>query len=60
MNHSTKKFYYILHDGEYAGQTWAVSEEKATNNYWWNNCKCGDPFTITDYKPSDFEAVCMG
>ena len=54
-----KNFYYILLDDEYVGQTWAVSEEKATNNFWWNNCKGGDPFAYTDYKPSDFEAICI-
>lgn len=55
-----KKLYYILHDDEYVGQTWAPSGDKAVTNYWWKTCKGGDPFAYTDYKPTDFDAVCVG
>ena len=54
-----KNFYYILLDGEYAGQTWAVSEAKAVTNYWWKFVKEEDPFTVRNYDPSDFEAICI-
>lgn len=56
----SKKFFYILLDGEYVGQTWAVSEAKARNNYWWKFVKEEDPYTVRGYEPSDFEAVCIG
>ena len=54
-----KKHYYILLDGEYMGQTWAVSEEKARNNFWWKAVKEGDVYTERYMNPSDFEAVCV-
>ena len=53
----TKRHYYIFLDGEYVGQTWAVSEKKAVTNYWWKFVKESDPFTVREYNPSDFEAV---
>lgn len=39
------------------GETMAVSADEAVRNYWWTACKKGDPFTYTEKKPSDFEAV---
>ena len=54
-----KNFYYILLDDEYVGQTWAVSEAKAVTNYWWKLVKEEDPFTVRNYEPSDFEAICI-
>ena len=55
----SKKHYYILLDGDYVGQTWAVSEAKAVNNYWWKFVKEEDPFGERAYEPTDFEAVCI-
>ena len=54
---SKKRHYYILLDGEYVGQTWAVSEAKAVTNYWWKFVKESDPFTVREYDPTDFEAI---
>lgn len=53
----TKRHYYILLDGEYAGQTWARSEAEAVRNYWWNHVKGRDPFSDRYLEPSDFEAI---
>ena len=55
----SKKHYYILLDGEYVGQTWAVSEAKAQNNYWWKFVKEGDQFSERRWNPTDFEAICV-
>lgn len=52
-----KYHYYILLDGKYVGDSWAVSEAKAINNYWWRHVKEGDEFHARDYEPTDFEAV---
>lgn len=52
-----KRHYYILLNGEYVGQAWAVSEAKAVTNYWWKFVKECDPFTVREYDPSDFEAI---
>lgn len=52
-----KRHYYILLNGEYVGQTWAVSEAKAVANYWWKFVKECDPFAVREYDPSDFEAI---
>ena len=53
----SKKRFYIIRNGRKVGETWAVSVEKAVNNYWWKNCKECSPYTYTDFKPSDFDAV---
>ena len=53
----TKRRFYIIHNGHKVGETWAVSAEKATTNYWWKNHKECNPYTYTDFKPSDFDAV---
>ena len=55
----SKKHYYILLNGEYVGQTWAVSEAKARSNYWWKAVKEGDAYAERYMNPSDFEAVCV-
>lgn len=52
-----KKRYYIIHRGHKVGETWAVSPEKAANNYWWKYHKECDPYKYTDYKPSDFDVM---
>lgn len=51
------KPYYILFNGEWVGETWAVSEAKAVNNYWWKNVKGCDRFADRKCEPSDFEAI---
>lgn len=56
---SIKKRYYILLGDDWVGQTWAESERKAVNNYWWKAVKNGDPFTERKLDPSDFEAYCI-
>ena len=55
----SKKCYYILLDGEYMGRTWAVSEAKARNNYWWKFVKEEDPYKVREYNPEDFETICI-
>lgn len=50
----------IYHNGRKVGETTAVSACKATTNYWWKNCKRGDKFAYTEYKPSDFVARLRG
>lgn len=52
-----KKHYYIIYDGQYVGESWAVSAVKAINNYWWKTIKEGDPMTTRTLDPSDFDAV---
>lgn len=52
-----KHRYFILHRGRKVGETWAVSEEKAANNYWWKEHKQCNPYTYTEWKPSDFDVV---
>lgn len=53
----TKRHYYILYNGEYAGQAWATSEAEAVKNFWWNNVKGRDPFSERCLNPTDFEAI---
>jgi hypothetical protein len=50
----------IFYKGRKVGETTAVSADKAKTNYWWNNCKHGDKFAYTEYKPSDFVARLKG
>ena len=50
----------IYHNGRKVGETTAVSASKAASNYWWKNCKHGDRFTYTEFKPSDFTARLRG
>ena len=50
----------IYYKGHKVGETTAVSASKAATNYWWKNCKHGDRFAYTDYKPSDFTARLRG
>lgn len=52
-----KKHYYILHNGEKVGESWAVSPEKAIVNFWWKNIKGENQFSSRDYGPDDFDAV---
>lgn len=52
-----KELYYIILNGKPVGKTYAVSPEKACNNYWWVNCKNRNPYAYTEKKPSDFDAV---
>lgn len=53
----SKKHYYILHHGEYAGESWAVSPQKARVNFWWKFCKYEDEMTTREYNPEDFDVV---
>lgn len=50
----------IYYKGRKVGETTAVSADKARSNYWWKNCKHGDKFAYTEYKPSDFTARLRG
>lgn len=50
----------IYHYGRKVGESWAVSAEKALNNFWWREIKKFDKFTQTEYKPSDFVAISAG
>lgn len=50
----------IYYHGKKVGETTAVSASKAATNYWWKNCKRGDKYAYTDYKPSDFTARLRG
>lgn len=50
----------IYHKGRKVGETTAVSASKAATNYWWKNCKGGDRYAYTEYKPSDFTARLRG
>lgn len=52
-----KLHFHIINNGRKVGETWAVSADKAITNYWWKNYKLGNPYTYTEYKPSDFRAV---
>lgn len=52
-----KYHYYILLDGKHVGDSWAVSEAKAINNFWWRYVKESDEFHARDYDPADFDAV---
>lgn len=56
----SKKHFYILLDGEYVGQTWAVSEAKAKVNWWWDNVKYNDQFSYRAIDPSELEAISIG
>ena len=60
MARKSKRHFYIIKGGRQVGETWAVSAEKALANYWWKNCKHGDRFAYTEYKPSDFTARLRG
>lgn len=59
MKKSIKKRYYILLGDDWVGQTIAISEREAVNNYWWNNVKQGDVFAERKLNPSDFDAYCI-
>lgn len=52
-----KRHYYIIFNGSYVGETWAVSAEKARNNYWWKKVKQEDANSIRTYNPSDFDVI---
>lgn len=52
-----KKHYYILFNGRQIGESWAVSPEKAINNFWWREVKYGNEYSPRDYDPTDFDAV---
>lgn len=52
-----KRHFYILLNGSYLGETWAVSEAKAINNVWWKKIKEEDYYHIRDCEPDDLEAV---
>lgn len=52
-----KIHYYIILNGRFVGETWAVSPAKARNNFWWKNVKCGDVYSPRDYNPEDFDVV---
>lgn len=54
-----KRHYYILHNDEYVGQTWAVSEAKARTNWWWDNVKFNDEFNPRTMDPDELEAICV-
>lgn len=53
----SKKHYYILLNGQYVGESWAVSAKKAINNYWWKNVKHENSMSFRDYDPEEFDAV---
>lgn len=52
-----KRHFYILLNGQYVGESWAVSPEKAINNYWWKNVKNESVFSPREHNPRDFDAV---
>lgn len=52
-----KQKYYITINGDYVGESWAVSAAKAINNFWWRECKRGDRFRSVNAHPEDFDAV---
>lgn len=52
-----KKKYYIIHDGEMVGESFAVSPEKAVTNWWWKHVKHEDEFSIRTYGPEELDAV---
>ena len=54
-----KRHYFILLNGKEVGESWAVSPEKAINNWWWKNIKGENEMSPRDYDPSDFDAVEM-
>lgn len=56
-NKKTKKHYYIILNGDYIGDSWAVSPEKARANFWWNYVKECDEFTPRELDPEDFDVV---
>ena len=56
MRQPTRHFYILL-DGKYVGQTWAVSAEKARNNFWWKAVKLENEYSPRDYDPEDFDVV---
>ncbi len=60
MQRTTKKpkrHFYIIRDGKHVGDTWAVSPEKARVNFWWKYVKYGNPYTISEQSPEDFDVV---
>ena len=52
-----KKHYYILLNGRYVGESWAVSSAKAINNFWWKFAKEENELNPRDYDPEDFDAI---
>lgn len=52
-----KRHYYILLNGAYVGESWAVSAAKAINNYWWKNVKQYNEYNTRLLNPADFDAV---
>lgn len=52
-----KRRFLILYEGRTVGESWAVSADKAINNYWWRECKKYDQYAYTNYRPSDFDAI---
>jgi hypothetical protein len=60
MAKNPMRHYYILLDGEYVGQTMAVSEAQARNNYWWKEVKGRDAYSERWLDPTDFEAISIG
>lgn len=52
-----KRHFYILLDGRYVGQSWAVSPEKARTNFWWRAVKNKDVYASRKCDPKDFDVV---
>lgn len=52
-----KRHFYIILNGSYVGDSWAVSAAKAINNYWWKNVKQDNEYSTRVLNPSDFDAV---
>lgn len=52
-----KIHYYIILNGRFVGETWAVSPAKARNNFWWKAVKMENQYSPRDYNPEDFDVV---
>lgn len=55
--YTPKRHYFILLNGRMVGESWAVSPEKARNNWWWRNIKNEDAYSPRDYDPEDFDVA---
>ena len=52
-----KKHYAVIRNGNYVGETWAVSAKKAISNIWWKQEKLENRYSSAEYSVDDYDAV---
>lgn len=53
----SKRHFAIYHNGYMVGETWAVSPQKAINNFWWRAVKYGNRYHYGRIELEELEAI---